>query len=293
MGTDIDDAFALALALVSPEIELVGVTTTSGNVRLRARLVDRLLYETGITQLPVAVGETTPGPFDPSGKPITYTQAAWAEASPLPARDWPAATPFILDAIRRHPQEITLLCIGPLTTIADVERADPETFRKLNRIVMMGGSINVGFGDLGAPPKPPPVPEYNIVQDIAAAQAVFRSGVPIEMLPLDSTQVRLDEARRERLFATGTPLTDALAQLYRQWAELNPWGDTPTLYDVVAMARIIDPGLCPTEPMRIVVDDDGYTRRVEGPVNASVCLNAQENALLRLVMTRFLRSATV
>lgn len=288
IGTDIDDAFAIALALASPDIQLLGITTASGNVRLRARLVDRLLFEAGKTSIPVAIGTASRGPFDPSGKAITYTQAHWAEQSPVPARSWPAATPFILDQIRRHPGEITLVAIAPLTNVAAFEDRDPATFRKLKRIVLMGGSIDVGYSDFGRPAKPPPVAEYNIVQDIPAAQKVFRSGVPIDLMPLDSTQVPLDQSRRDRLFAQGTALTDALSQLYHLWSELNPWGNTPTLYDVVALARVIDPALCPTQPMHVVVDDHGYTRRQSGAANANVCLHVNHDALLHLFMTRLL-----
>jgi inosine-uridine nucleoside N-ribohydrolase len=289
VGTDIDDAFAIGLALASPDIQLLGITTTSGNVRLRARLVDRMLSETGQSHIPVAVGKTTRGPFDPSGKPIDFTQARWAEASPLRPRRWPPATPFIVDRIRRFPGQITLVCIGPLTNIAALIRWDPATFRQLKRIVLMGGSIHVGFAEGGRPPQPPPVPEYNIVQDIPAAQTVFQSGVHIDLMPLDSTQVRLDESRRDRLSATGSPLTDALTQLYHEWAELNPWGTTPTLYDVVALARVIDPALCPTQPMHVVVDENGYTRQAPGAANVSVCLHVREDALLEMFMTRLLQ----
>jgi purine nucleosidase len=288
VGTDIDDAFAIGLALASPDIQLLGITTTSGNVRLRARLVDRMLYETGQTRIPVAVGKASAGPFDPSGKPIVYTQARWAEASPVAARRWPAATPFILNEIRRFPGQITLVCIGPLTNIAAVLRRDPATFRKLKRIVMMGGSIQVGFGDDGRPPQPPPVAEYNIVQDIRAAQTVFQAGVHIDMMPLDSTQIHLEEDRRDLLFAQGTPLTDALTLLYHEWAELNPWGKTPTLYDVVALAHVIDPALCPTQPMHVAVDAQGYTRLTPGVANVSVCLHAHQDALLAMFVHRLL-----
>jgi inosine-uridine nucleoside N-ribohydrolase len=289
IGTDIDDAFAVALALSSPDIHVLGITTTSGNVRLRARLVDRLLFETGQTHIPVAVGKTTAGPYDASGKPVTFTQARWAEASPVAARRWPPATPFILDEIRRFPGQISLVCIGPLTNIAALVRRDPATFRKLKRIVLMGGSIHVGFADGGRPPQPPPVAEYNIVQDIPAAQTVFESGVHIDMLPLDSTQVRLEESLRDRLFAAGTPLTDALTLLYHEWSELNPWGKTPTLYDVVALTHVFDPALCPVEPMHVTVDGSGYTRPGPGAANVSVCLHVHENALLDVLMTRLLR----
>jgi purine nucleosidase len=288
IGTDIDDAFALGLALASPDIQLLGITTASGDVRLRARLVDRLLFETGKSGIPVAVGKASRGPFDQSGRAIKFTQARWAEGSPKPARGWPPATPFVLDQIRRYPGQITLVAIAPLTNIAALEDRDPATFRKLKRIVLMGGSIDVGYAGSGRPAKPPPVAEYNIVQDIRAAQTVFRSGVRIDMMPLDSTQVPLDENRRDLLFAQGTALTDALTLLYHEWSELNPWGHTPTLYDVVAMARVIDPTLCPTQPMHVVVDNKGYTRPEPGAANANVCLHVKQDALLHLFMTRLL-----
>jgi inosine-uridine nucleoside N-ribohydrolase len=288
IGIDIDDAFAIALALASRDLRVLGITTVSGDARLRARLVDRLLHETGETVIPVAAGPVVPGPFDEAGKPIVFTQARWAAASPWPARDWPAATPFLRDLIRRFPGQITLVCIGPLSNVADLARRDPATFHRLKRIVMMGGSIAVGYADGGRAAAPPPVAEYNIAVDAPAARTVFAAGVPIVMLPLDATQVQLDERRRDLLAAQGTALTDAVTLLYGEWAELNPWGRTPTLYDAVAMAATIDPAICPTQPIHVAVDAAGFTRRTPGTPNAAVCLHEHAGAFLDLLMQRLL-----
>src|SRR5262249_17634681 len=99
IGDDLDDAFAVGLALNSPELEILGITTTWGDTKLRARLVDRLLAETGRTSIPVAEGIRTE-------TKDRLTQARWAEAGP-PQKQHPEAVDFILETIRQHPGEIT------------------------------------------------------------------------------------------------------------------------------------------------------------------------------------------
>lgn len=95
-------------------------------------------------------------------------------------------------------------------------------------------------------------------------------------MPLDSTQLKLDEVMLSTLFNQGTPVTDALSQLYEQWtaSTQNP---TPTLFDTMAVAATIDPDLCPTQPMRIAVDDKDYTRPVNGKPNVHVCLRSDSD----------------
>ncbi|HBK47399.1 MAG TPA: nucleoside hydrolase, partial [Xanthomonadaceae bacterium] len=203
----------------------------------------------------------------------------------------PSAADLILEQARRHPGQVTLLVLGPATDAALAYRRDPAAFRQLRQVVMMGGSVRAGYGKSDYRPANPPAPEYNVVSDIAAAQALFGAGVPIVMLPLDATQVRLDESERVALFAHGDPLTDALAQLYYQWRDTDqPWaGATPTLFDVVPVAQLLAPGLCPTTPLRIEVDDQGYTREVAGVPNARVCLALDKPGLVALYMRRLLR----
>jgi inosine-uridine nucleoside N-ribohydrolase len=144
----------------------------------------------------------------------------------------------------------------------------------------MGGSIDRGYGDPYAPPTPPQ-PEWNIMNDIPAAQKLFASGVPLYVMPLDSTQLKLDEVKREYLFRRGTPLTDALVILYHQWGQ-----QTPTLFDPMTIAFIDDPKLCPVQSMNIVVDEKGMTRRGTGIPNAQVCLKSDPEMFFRFYLGR-------
>ena len=154
----------------------------------------------------------------------------------------------------------------------------------------MGGSVRRGYGRAQYAPPTPPAREYNIGADLAAAQAVFASGVPIELFPLDATLVQLDDVRRRALFAHGSAMTDALTSLYHQWSAADaPWASAiPTLFDVVPVATLIDATLCPLIAMRIVVGDDGFTREGTGTANARVCLASDRQRVLDLMMLRLL-----
>jgi inosine-uridine nucleoside N-ribohydrolase len=196
------------------------------------------------------------------------------------------AAGFLLDLINEHPGQITLIGIGPLFNVQAAIGKDPATFKKLKRVVIMGGSIDRGY-DSATNNNRPPDAEWNIKCDPAGLRALLDSGVPVYMMPLDSTQVRLSQHDLEKILAHGSPVTDQLALLYHQWV----WGNdvrwtTPTLFDPVAVAYSIRPDLCPTIPMRIEVDDKGFTRRVDGRPNAQVCLKSDETAFRQLLLDR-------
>jgi purine nucleosidase len=274
IGDDYDDATATALALNSPELQLLGITTPYGNTELRARLLDRFLAAVNRKDIPVAAGVPTPSTN-------VFTQAAYARQAP--ERKHPDAAQFILGQIHAHPGQITLIAIGPLTNIQAAIERDPATFRKLRRVVMMGGSVYRGYGDA----KAPPVPEWNILCDPTGAKELLASGVPVFMLPLDSTQIPLDTTRREDVFSHGSPLTDQLTLLYHQWlAGTNGHPLAPILYDSVAVAYSVRPDLCPTVPMHLEVDDKGLTRPVDGAPNVQVCLRADEKGFLDFELGR-------
>lgn len=282
IGDDIDDAFALALALSSPRVQLLGVTTAWGDTDLRARLAARFLSRTGHSRIPVAAGPKTHAVYP-------FTQLRWAEAWPEPKPGWPDAVDFMLDAIRRNPGQITLISIAPFSNIGALIDRDPAAFRQLKRVVIMGGSIHRGYGDLGYLPDHGPDPEYNVLMDIPAAKRLFAAGVPLYMMPLDSTQLKFQEVLRSTLFSQGTATTNALSELYEQWtaSTQNP---TPTLFDAMAVAYSLRPDLCPTEPMHIVVDDKGYTRAEPGEPNAQVCLNSDSDKFFHFYIPAVLRT---
>ncbi len=280
IGDDIDDAFALALALRSPELQVIGITTTFGDTETRAKLVDRFLAEVGRPEIPVATGAPTPVKG-------TFTQRRYAEGGHAAKPSHPDAIGFILEQIRRYPDQVILIAIGPLMNVGAAIDKDPATFRKLKRVVLMGGSIKRGYGDLGYTPPRAPQPEWNILNDIPSAQKLFASGVPLFVMPLDSTQLKLDEVKRTFLFSQGTPLTDALTLLYHQWGQ-----ETPTLFDPMTIAFLVNPSLCPVQPMHIRVDEKGFTLPEPGPPNApnapnaQVCLDSSSDAFFRFFLPR-------
>ncbi len=275
IGDDIDDAFALALALRSPELKILGVTTTFGDTELRARLVDRYLAAVGRSDIPVGAGVQTE-----TANPMT--QAAYARRGQ--ERTHRDGVAFLLDQIRAHPGEVTLIAIGPLFNVQEAIRRDAATFRKLKRVVLMGGSIDRGYDGKNGERRPADA-EWNINRDPAGAQALLAAGVPVFMMPLDSTQVHLQEPERETIFAHGSPVTDQVTLLYHQW-RAGTHSSTPTLFDPVAVTYAFRPEMCPAQPMRIEVDDKGLTRRTAGPANAEVCLRSDEAGFLRLLQER-------
>lgn len=293
IGDDIDDSFALALLLSSPEIELRGISTAWGDTTLRVRLVERLLHELGRRDVSVFAGV-------PTASTNMFTQARWASGPHLPDEAGQPASQqpppggsidFMLQQARLHPGEITLLALAPLSNLAAAIDRDPVAFRQFKQVVMMGGSIHQGYSRSDYAPPKPPAAEYNIFSDSRAAQTLFSSGVPIVMMPLDSTELRLDDQKRAAIFSHGSALTDALALMYLQWSNADqPWADaTPTLFDVVPVAWLLEPSVCPLVPMHITVDSGGFTRESAGTPNAQVCLHTNKAAIFRLLMGALLR----
>ena len=275
VGDDIDDAFALALALSSPDVDLVGVTTASGDTRLRARMVLRLLEIGGRAEVPVGVGDATP-------PPAVFSQKRFALQGPELPSDAPAAVDLILNTARAHPGQVTLLAIGPLTNIAAAIARDAAGFALLKRVVVMGGSIHRGYELPGLPARGLGL-EHNFRSDPKSAAALFNCGVRIALLPLDATILSLDAYTMRALYSFGAPLTDALALLQWQWG-----GPAPTLFDPIALAYALDPSLCRTGELRIEIGDDGASNVVDGRPNATVCLDRDADACLKFILPRLM-----
>jgi len=263
IGDDVDDAYALALAAVSPRVQLLGVTTARGATDQRAQIAAKLLHAAGRPEVPVMAGI----PSDKGCGP----QRAWADDYRSRSIRSGDAIEFLWRAIRRSPGEVTLVAIGPLTNLGALFQRHPEAARLLRRLVIMGGAAYVGYNS-----QPPPVPEWNIVCDPAAARIVFASGARVEMAGLDVTaMLKYDKTYRQKTCAIGTPLTDALAALTQLWG--NP---DPTLFDPMAVAWAMGARFCEAEERRIEVGDDGMTRIVEGAPNALVLVRPRAREFL-------------
>ncbi len=280
IGDDYDDVFTLAVALASAEVDVIGITTVVGNTGLRARLARRFLAIAGRDDIPVAVGSETK-----TGAPFTHRR--WAQGGPELGANERNAVDLIVSAAAAYPDEITLLAIGPLSNLAAALAHDPATFRRLKRIVLMGGSVYRGYRDLAWSAEGHPSVEYNIVSDIAAARAVFAAGVPLTVAPLDATMVAFDELKRQLVFTRSTPITDALALTYLQWSAVSG-RPTPILYDTVALAWLIEPDMFKVERLRLEIDDEGFTRVADGPANADVLIGIDEDRFHRWLMPRLM-----
>jgi purine nucleosidase len=279
IGTDIDDAYALAQVVKSPELELLGVTTVSGDAVARARLAAKLLTVAGRGDVPVYAGI--------SGTTQYLKQCEWAAGFTSPALHESGGVEFLRQQINARPGEITLIAVGELTNVAALLESEPGIGKKLKSIALMGGSIRRGYA-----PGSKPEPEWNIKSNAKAAQVVFASGVPLLVAPLDSTSdLKLTPEWLVRIFSKGTPLNDALASLDFIWKRTNTWkADTPTLFDNLAVSLVATPTLVPLTPLHLVVEADGTTREVaDRPPNAQVVLTAEPAAFLEYFTARLER----
>jgi inosine-uridine nucleoside N-ribohydrolase len=280
IGSDVDDAFAIALALRSPELDILGFSTASGDTAARAKILRRLLEETGYAHIPITVGVPTTSPSDAYPPSLIDLQGRYGQNPRYAGAPHADAIDFILGQIRRFPGQITLIAIGPMSNIAALIDKDKNAVRQLKRIVAMGGwlrPLEDGIGHTLSPRA-----EYNVSIDVRAAQKVFQSGVPLQVFPLDSTlHLTLDEVKRKSVFSSGTPLTDSLGVLYLLWGRT-----TPVLYDPLAVAFTTRPELCALERMSILVDDEGVTRTGTGPRNAEVCMKSNATGFFDYFMER-------
>lgn len=274
IGDDLDDAFAIALLLRSPEVRIIGISTTFGDTELRARLLDRFLATSHAHGIPVYTGV-------PTATANLFTQREYAEQSPVRAH--PDAVTALLAAVHQYGDRLTLLAIGPLFNVAQAIDRDPVTMHQLGRIVLMGGSIRQGYRTAQGH-RTPPAAEWNIAKDPPGAKTVFASGIPLFVFPLDSTQIALGKSDRERIFSAHSALNRQLQTLYLEW-QPHSWNHStsPVLFDAVAASSLIAPQLCPTQPMRIAITSDGMTKTVPGHANAQVCLHSSQAAFLSLL----------
>ena len=271
IGTDIDDAYALAALLHRPELELLGVTTVSSDARARARLAAKLLSVAGgkWTRVPVYAGISTATQY--------MKQVEWAAGFSSPSLHESGAIEFMRREINARPGKVTLIAVGELTNMAALLEAEPGIGKKIRAISLMGGSIHRGYA-AGSNPEP----EWNIKSNAKAARTVFTSGVPLLVAPLDSTSdLKLTPEMRVAIYQRGTPLNDALASLDQIWRYTNHWkGDLPTLFDVLAVELVSPRKAYSLKNLRIEVDDTGMTRPVDGAPNAHVALEVDPQVFL-------------
>jgi inosine-uridine nucleoside N-ribohydrolase len=266
IGDDIDDAWALAFVIVHAGFEPLGVTVTHGNTPARAKIACKLLHVSGRGQIPVFVGRKT--------NDKVFQQYSWAEDFTARRPSTRHAADFIVDSVKRYPGQVTVVAVGPLQNLADALRKEPNLGRYVKRVVLMSGCV---YGTTYGPGKP--IAEWNVRQSIADAQLVYGAGLPLTIVPLDSTTlVQLKEDERKRVADRQSSLTYSLESLYRLW--LASPAQRMTLHDQLAVAETALPGafFAKRDTLPLKVDDEGYTRidRERGkPV--TVCLQPKRD----------------
>jgi inosine-uridine nucleoside N-ribohydrolase len=287
LAGDIDDAFAVALILTSPEFEVLGLVMDHGLTDKRAQVACKLLYETGMEHIPVVVGRRTPGVIGQDRELAgESSQFLWAEGfskvKPVEKR----AADFIIENLRRYPREVILFTVGPLPNIGDVIDKDPEALKLAKQIISMFGSFYMGYGT-----GPVPDAEWNVKADVESAKKFAASGAPITYAGLDvTTFVKLGEEYRSKLLMRQSPLTDALCGLYTLWGYESYARPDPTLFDAVAVGMALWPDLFTTRKAHVRVIDGGYTVVDESKSpNCEIGMTINKEEFLRRIMERYLR----
>jgi inosine-uridine nucleoside N-ribohydrolase len=260
IGSDVDDAVALALAVASPEVELVGVTSVGAAADDRAWLVCRFLTQVGVKNVPVAIGDTTPEKTDIDWQ-IQYRRhpAAIFNRTLKPVKE--PAHELMAKLAKQHDGKLVVVCLGPLTNVARFIKEHPDEAQKVKRFVVMAGSVAVGYD--GAPK---PEVEWNVKCDVPAAKAVFASSLPLTVVPLDATAtVKLEKAARDKLFSAHTMLTWQVQNLYELWDK-----EPPILFDPVAVAAVFTEKPLTMKELRLEVSDTGMTLAKDGKANCRV-----------------------
>lgn len=253
-----DDAVAILVA--ARHLDLLGITTVSGNQSLDkvTRNALKVVELAGLTHIPVARGEARPLRRQPLHAPAIHGESG-LDGPQLPEPTTPLhplpAVEFIVETARQRPG-LWLVPTAPLTNVARVLQREPRIKDWLAGICLMGGSAGPG--------NVTPAAEFNIYADPEAAEIVFTSGLPLKMLGLDLThQAQVTSELTARLRSLGNRTGVFVAELFDFFmaAYQRVYGTrTGYLHDPTAVAALVDPSLIRFERLHVTVETQGrYT----------------------------------
>ena len=297
VDTGTDDAVALMVAALSPDIELVGATTVNGNTAVHNCTENtlRVFDWIGLPQVPVHQGMTRPlaraqmTQLNPASRihgDLLDLPPATSTVQSGHAVDW------LIDTYLASSGDITLVPVGPLTNIATAIQKEPRILEKIPEIVIMGGAHDHGNSTASA--------EFNIWLDPEAARIVVNCGRPIRLVTLDATHralVSLDDCRALR--ALGTPAGEAAARFVEKRIEgydaTQPMhrANAAPVHDALAVCAVIDPTIITTHLIPVDVETVGelsvgrtvcdFRFRGGKPANAHVAMDADEGRFVRML----------
>lgn len=302
LDTGIDDALALAYAVASKEIELIGITNTYGNVLLEDSTdnVLKLLELLGAADVPVFNGIPHASDKDnfevmPISQQIHGVNGIGEVKLPAPkdSAQEKSAVDFILESVKQYGQELTIVATGPMTNLDAAITQDLDTLRDVGNIIIMGGALTVA-GNVT------PFTEANINQDPAAANRLFKSGLPVTMVGLDVTlRTLLQYKETEQWRDLGTKSARAYADIVdfyiKAYEVTSPHLAGCALHDPLAVAVAIQPELLDVIKLHMKVETEGPSRgrtigdneRLNNPEpNVTVGVDVDAVTFLNEFMTR-------
>ncbi len=263
IGGDIDDTWALALLLRSPELDVKLIVTDTADTVYRAKVAAKLLEVAGASHIPIGIGLRFPsdGPRE--------RQLPWVREYDLahyPGVIHEDGVQALIDALLSAAEPVTLVAIGPMPNLAEALRREPRIVEHAHFVGMFGSFHWHHRTNLCLSMEPGAIPEFNVIQALPAARAVLHAPwLSVTLTPLDTCAwVMLDGERYARLRASRDPLVRAVLENYDIWsprtAESDPATHTSVLYDTVAVHLAHTTRHLAMRSLRVRVDDAGYTR---------------------------------
>ncbi|USS89176.1 nucleoside hydrolase [Fructilactobacillus cliffordii] len=301
VDTGIDDAMAIAYAVADPEVELIGILSSFGNIEAdrAAQNALKILHLVGANDVPVFIGHQNP--LDHNYQRIDVNSQIHGENGigevELPTPTQPVATQdgvdFLLTAAQEYGDQLTVVATGPMTNLASAWEQDPATMKKIGNITIMGGALTV-------PGNVTPVAEANVEQDPVAANQLFTSDLNVTMVGLDVTLRTLltkDETSQWRTTEAGSKMADIVDFYIDVYADLYPELGGCSLHDPLAVGVAIDSSFVTTIDMNMMVttEHDAYYARTIGDKarlndpnpNVKVAVAVDKDRYLQVFMNHF------
>jgi len=259
IGDDIDDTWALSLALKCSELDIKLIVGDYGNAEARARLIAKILESDNRTDIAVGVG------VHAGAKDGAHHQSKWIEGYELksyPGKVYPDGVQALIDIVMASNEPVTLICIGPCPNIAEALKREPRIAQKACFIGMYG-SVRLGYGR-----SPEISAEWNVKADPVSCRTALSAPWDITITPLDTCGlIQFKGDNYARIRACADPIAQTLLKNYRVWLackskdhkEVDTESCSTTLFDCVAVYLACTQDLCRMEKLGIRVTDDGYT----------------------------------
>ena len=300
VDTGIDDSLAIAYAVHSPELEILGLTTCFGNVSVeKATRNSRLVLEKlGRTDIPVyaGAGETLKRGLNGDYPRVVHGDDGLgnlidAEPTLEMASSEQHAVDFLIEQVKSKPGKVTYICVGPLTNLALALQKAPEITALLEEVIIMGGAVYTK-GNIT------PHAEANIHRDPDAADFVFRSNLPLYIVGLDVTMQTLlpiEELAiwREQKGEVGSFFADMTEFYIDFYKKTNPGIKGCALHDPLAVGLAIDKSFVKLKPERLWVELEGEKEgktnpNAQGRPLVNVCADVDEERFVKHFLSRVL-----